>query len=90
MVYAGISKGKNAVTECDRRKRAETLGKIYFPKEFLHVFHYVVLQHRIFPLISPLVFVDKTKKLVVYLTPNEKYLEEVCQELIKVKSEIFA
>lgn len=35
-------------------------------------------------------FIDKTKKVVVYLTPNEKYLEEVCQELIKVKSEIFA
>lgn len=36
------------------------------------------------------VFVDKKKICMVYLTPNEKYLEEVCQELIKVKSEIFA
>lgn len=35
------------------------------------------------------IFVDKTKKLMVYLTPNENYLEEVCRELIKVKSEIF-
>lgn len=42
-----------------------------------------------FTRIKPLVLIDKTKKVVVYLTSNEKYLEEVCQELIKVKSEIF-